>query len=43
MLPEGRKTLQVVAAAGHTDVMTKPGAIAAYRAFLAKLDWNDAP
>ena len=35
-LPEGRKTLQVVAGAGHADVMTRPGAIAAYRAFLAE-------
>ena len=37
-LPEGRKTLQVVAGAGHADVMTRPAAIAAYRAFLARLD-----
>jgi fermentation-respiration switch protein FrsA (DUF1100 family) len=37
-LAEGRKTLQVVAGAGHTDVMTRPDAIAAYRAFLARLD-----
>jgi fermentation-respiration switch protein FrsA (DUF1100 family) len=37
-LPEGEKTLRVVAGAGHTDVMTKAGAIAAYRAFLAKLN-----
>jgi hypothetical protein len=37
-LPEGRKTLQVVPGAGHADVMTKAGAIAAYRAFLARLD-----
>jgi uncharacterized protein len=37
-LPEGRKTLQIVAGAGHTDVMTRPEAIAAYRAFLAGLD-----
>ena len=37
-LPEGRKTLQVVAGAGHADVMTKAGALAAYRAFLAGLD-----
>ena len=36
-LPEGRKKLHVVAGAGHTDVMTRPGAIAAYRAFLAEL------
>lgn len=36
-LPEGRKTLQVVPGAGHSDVMTRPGAIAAYRLFLAKL------
>ncbi|MEA3053965.1 MAG: uncharacterized protein QOG72_2868 [Sphingomonadales bacterium] len=36
-LPEGRKTLRVVAGAGHADVMTKPGAIEAYRAFLARL------
>ena len=37
-LSEGRKRLQVVASAGHADVMTKPEAIAAYRGFLAKLD-----
>jgi fermentation-respiration switch protein FrsA (DUF1100 family) len=37
-LPAGRKTLQVVPGAGHADVMTRPGAIAAYRAFLATLD-----
>jgi uncharacterized protein len=37
-LPEGRKTLQVVAGAGHTDVMTKAGAMEAYRAFLRRLD-----
>ena len=36
-LPEGRKTLQVVAGAGHSDVMTRALAITAYRAFLAKL------
>ncbi|HEX8263663.1 MAG TPA: alpha/beta hydrolase [Allosphingosinicella sp.] len=36
-LPEGRKTLTVVAGAGHADVMTKPAAAGAYRAFLAKL------
>lgn len=36
-LPEGRKTLQVVPGAGHANVMTKAGAIAAYRAFLASL------
>lgn len=36
-LPEARKTLQVVAGAGHADVMTKPSAIAAYKAFLASL------
>lgn len=37
-LPEGRKTLHVAAGAGHADVMTRPGAIAAYRAFLQKLE-----
>ena len=37
-LPEGRKRLRVVAGAGHSDVMTKAGAIAAYREFLAGLD-----
>jgi fermentation-respiration switch protein FrsA (DUF1100 family) len=37
-LPEGRKTLQIVPGAGHTDAMTRPEAIAAYRAFLAKLE-----
>lgn len=37
-LPAGRKTLKVVAGAGHADVMTKAEAIAAYRAFLATLD-----
>ncbi len=36
-LPEGSKTLHVVTGAGHTDVMTKAGAIAAYRAFLTRL------
>ena len=36
-LPEERKTLQVVAGAGHTDVMTRPGAMTAYRAFLQRL------
>ena len=36
-LPEGEKALQVIAGAGHSDVMTKAGAIAAYRAFLARL------
>lgn len=36
-LPEGRKTLQVVPGAGHTDAMTKPAAIAAYRGFLSRL------
>jgi fermentation-respiration switch protein FrsA (DUF1100 family) len=37
-LPEERKTLQVVPGAGHTDLMTKADAIAAYRAFLDRLD-----
>jgi fermentation-respiration switch protein FrsA (DUF1100 family) len=37
-LPAGRKTLEVVAGAGHSDVMTKAGAITAYRALLMKLD-----
>lgn len=36
-LPEGRKTLQIVTGAGHTDAMTKPDGIAAYRTFLAGL------
>jgi hypothetical protein len=36
-LPPGRKTLVEVAGANHVDVMTKPQAIAAYRAFLARL------
>jgi fermentation-respiration switch protein FrsA (DUF1100 family) len=33
-LPEGRKTLAIVPVAGHNDVLLKPEAIAAYRAFL---------
>jgi pimeloyl-ACP methyl ester carboxylesterase len=37
-LAPGRKTLQLVNGAGHTDVMTKPQALAAYRAFLDTLD-----
>lgn len=37
-LPEGRKTLQVVAGAGHTDVMTRASAIAAYRRFIERLE-----
>ena len=37
-LPAGRKALHVVAGAGHSDVMTKAGAITAYRAFLDRLD-----
>ncbi len=37
-LPETRKTLLIVAGAGHQDVMTRPDSIAAYRAFLATLD-----
>lgn len=36
-LPQGRKTLMEVAGAGHDDVMLKPEAIAAYRAFLEQL------
>jgi hypothetical protein len=37
-LPEGRKTLKTVTGAGHSDVMTRAEAIAAYRAFLDRLD-----
>ena len=37
-LPAGRKTLLVVPGAGHTDVLARAPAIAAYRAFLAGLD-----
>ena len=37
-LPEDRKTLFVVPGADHDDVMARPEAIAAYRAFLARLD-----
>ncbi|HEX8622781.1 MAG TPA: alpha/beta hydrolase [Allosphingosinicella sp.] len=37
-LSEGRKTLRVVAGAGHADVMTKAGAIAAYREFLEGIE-----
>jgi fermentation-respiration switch protein FrsA (DUF1100 family) len=33
-LPTGRKTLAIVSVAGHNDVLLKPEAIAAYRAFL---------
>lgn len=36
-LPPGRKTLFEVPGANHVDVMTKPPAIAAYRAFLGRL------
>jgi len=35
-LPAGRKTLAVIAGAGHNDVLLKAEAIAAYRAFLAR-------
>ena len=34
-LPAGRKTLAIVPGAGHNDVLLKPEARAAYRAFLA--------
>lgn len=34
-LPPGRKTLAIVPGAGHNDVLVRPEAIAAYRAFLA--------
>jgi fermentation-respiration switch protein FrsA (DUF1100 family) len=37
-LPETRKTLRIISGAGHGDVMTRPEAIRAYRAFLASLD-----
>jgi uncharacterized protein len=37
-LPAGRKTLKVVAGAGHADVLTKAEAIDAYRAFLGRLE-----
>ncbi|HEX8512923.1 MAG TPA: hypothetical protein VF688_07430, partial [Allosphingosinicella sp.] len=37
-LPISRKTLRTIAGAGHENVMTKPEAIDAYRAFLAALD-----
>ena len=37
-LPEGRKMLRIIPGAGHSDVMTKPAAIAAYRRFLAGID-----
>lgn len=36
-LPAGSKTLLVVPRAGHDDVMLRPEAAAAYRAFLARL------
>lgn len=36
-LPPARKTLAVIEGAGHTDVLTRPAAIAAYRAFLGSL------
>ncbi len=36
-LPPGRRTLAVIAGANHTDVLTRPAAIAAYRAFLSGL------
>ena len=35
-LPAARKTLAIVAGAGHNDVLLRPEAIAAYRAFLAR-------
>jgi fermentation-respiration switch protein FrsA (DUF1100 family) len=35
-LPSDRKRLTLVAGAGHSDVMTRPQAIAAYRAFLTE-------
>jgi pimeloyl-ACP methyl ester carboxylesterase len=35
-LPPDRKRLILVAGAGHTDVMTRPLAIAAYRNFLTE-------
>lgn len=37
-LPSARKTLKTIAGAGHEDVMTKPEAAGAYRAFLDSLD-----
>jgi fermentation-respiration switch protein FrsA (DUF1100 family) len=37
-LPESRKTLGIIAGAGHENVMTRPETIRAYRAFLAGLD-----
>lgn len=37
-LPGGRKTVAVVAGAGHTDVMTRREAAQAYRTFLSRLD-----
>jgi len=37
-LPPGRKTLVEVAGATHVDALTKPQAIAAYRAFLERLN-----
>ena len=36
-LPPARKTLAVIEGANHTDVLTRPAAIAAYRAFLGSL------
>jgi hypothetical protein len=36
-LPPARKSLRVIAGAGHEDVMTRPETVAAYRAFLASL------
>jgi hypothetical protein len=33
-LPQGRKTLEIVAGAGHDDVMEKPQATGAYRRFI---------
>jgi alpha-beta hydrolase superfamily lysophospholipase len=37
-LPEGRKTLAIVAGAGHNDVLLRPEARRAYAALLARLD-----
>lgn len=36
-LPAGRKTLAVVPGAGHSDVLLRPQAVAAYRGFLSTL------
>jgi len=35
-LPEGRKTLSIVPAAGHNDALARPEAVAAYESFLAR-------